>query len=124
MVGRIRTARRGELSDGRWMPNGPPVAPTSAVVRMDHGFDLSSHPMARIVIVRPVEDIADTLELMHAGVSSVGVFPTERLDALRDGICGRGVTSAIPLGEADTLFLGAPHDGMRALSELVSWSVS
>jgi hypothetical protein len=28
------------------------------------------------------------------------------------------------LGEADTLFAGSPHDGMRALSELVSWSVS
>ncbi len=124
MVGRIRAARRGELADGRWMPNGPPVAPTSAVVRMDRGFDLSSHPMARVVVVRPTGDIADTLALMHAGVSSVGVWPGERLEALRDGICGRGVTSAIPLGEADTIFLGAPHDGMRALSELVSWSVS
>jgi hypothetical protein len=124
MVGRIRTARRGELADGRWMPNGPPVAPTSAVVRMDRGFDLSSHPMARVVVVRPVADISETLALMHAGVSSVGVWPIERLDGLRDGICGRGVTSAIPLGEADTNFLGAPHDGMRALSELVSWSVS
>ena len=30
----------------------------------------------------------------------------------------------IPLGETDTLFTGAPHDGMRPLSELVSWSVS
>ena len=124
MVGRIRTARRGELSDGRWMPNGPPVAPTSAVVRMDRGFDLSSHPMARVVVVRPIDDLADVLALMHAGVSSVGVHPLDRLDDLRDGICGRGVTSAIPLGEADTLFLGSPHDGMRALSELVSWSVS
>jgi len=34
------------------------------------------------------------------------------------------VTSVVPLGEADTLFAGSPHDGMRALSELVSWSVS
>jgi hypothetical protein len=91
---------------------------------MDRGFDLSSHPMARVVVVRPVADISETLALMHAGVSSVGVWPIERLDGLRDGICGRGVTSAIPLGEADTNFLGAPHDGMRALSELVSWSVS
>lgn len=124
MVGRIRTARRGELSDGRWMPNGPPVAPTSAVVRMDRSFDLSSHPMARVVVVRKIADIADTLNLMHAGVSSVGVFPVQRLESLRDEICGRGVTSALPLGEADTNFLGAPHDGMRALSELVSWSVS
>ena len=124
MVGRIRTARRGELSDGGWTVNGPPVAPTSAVVRMDRGFDLSAHPQARIVVVRAVNDLADTLDLMHSGVSSVGIFPLERLDGLRDEICGRGVTSVIPLGEADTLFAGSPHDGMRPLSELVSWSVS
>jgi hypothetical protein len=124
MVGRIRAARRGELSDGKWVVNGPPVAPTSAVVRMDRGFDLSAHPQARVVVVRAVNDLAETLNLMHSGVSSVGVFPIERLDRLRDQICGRGVTSVIPLGEADTLFAGSPHDGMRALTELVSWSVS
>lgn len=124
MVGRIRGARRGELSDGKWSVNGPPTAPTSAVVRMDRGFDLSAHPQARVVVVRAVSDLAETLNLMHPGVSSVGIFPLERLDGLRDEICGRGVTSAIPLGEADTVFAGSPHDGMRALSELVSWSVS
>ena len=124
MVGRIRTARRGELSDGKWTVNGPPVAPTSAVVRMDRGFDLSSHPMARVVVVRPVGDLAEVMDLMHTAVSNVGIWPAERLDGLRDEICGRGVTSVIPLGETDTLFTGAPHDGMRPLSELVSWSIS
>jgi hypothetical protein len=124
MVGRIRTARRGELSDGKWTFNGPPVAPTSAVVRMDRGFDLSAHPQARVVVVRAVNDFAEPLNLMHSGVSSVGIFPPQRLDGLRDEICGRGVTSVIPLGEADTLFAGSPHDGMRPLSELVSWAVS
>jgi len=61
---------------------------------------------------------------MHGGVSSVGIAPDDRVEEFRDRICGRGVTSVIPLGEADTLFLGAPHDGIRALNELVSWSVS
>jgi hypothetical protein len=124
MVGRIRSARRGELSVGRWRFNGLPVAPTSAVVRMDREFDLSAHPQARVVIVRRVADIAETLPLMHAGVSSVGILPRDRINDLRDEICGRGVTSVLPLGEVDTLFTGAPHDGMRALSELVSWAVT
>jgi Acyl-CoA reductase (LuxC) len=124
MVGRIRVARRGELSDGKWAVNGPPTAPTSAVVRMDRGFDLSAHPQARVVVVRRVANLAEVLPLMHSGVSSVGIYPLDLLDELRDPICGRGVTSAIPLGEVDTLFTGAPHDGMRPLSELVSWSVS
>ncbi len=64
------------------------------------------------------------MPVLHAGVSSVGIFPAERLDGLRDQVCGRGVTAALPLGEADTLFTGSPHDGMRPLSELASWSVS
>jgi hypothetical protein len=124
VIGRIRSARRGELSAGKWRFNGPPVAPTSAVVRIDREFDLSAHPQARVVIVRPVADIRDTLHLMHAGVSSVGILPRSRIDEVRDEICGRGVTSVLPLGEVDTLFVGAPHDGLRPLSELVSWAVS
>jgi hypothetical protein len=91
---------------------------------MDRGFDLSAHPQARVVVVRAVNDLAEVVGFMHPSVSSVGIFPPQRLDALRDEICGRGVTSVIPLGEADTLFAGSPHDGMRPLSELVSWSVS
>jgi Acyl-CoA reductase (LuxC) len=75
-------------------------------------------------VVRRVDDLTETLNLMHSGISNVGVFTIERLEGLRDQICGRGVTSVIPLGEADTLFAGSPHDGMRPLSELVSWSVS
>jgi hypothetical protein len=86
--------------------------------------NLSAHPQARVVIVRPVADIAETLSLMHAGVSSVGILPRVRINDLRDEICGRGVTSVLPLGEVDTLFTGAPHDGMRALSELVCWAVT
>ena len=124
MVGRIRSARRGELREGKWRFNGTPIAPSSAVVRMNQGFDLSAHPQARVIVVRPVGDIAETLELMHPGVSSVGILPRNRLHELRDQICGRGVTSVLPLGEVDTLFAGAPHDGMRPLSELVSWAVS
>ena len=123
-IGRIRAARRGELSEARWMLNGPAVAPTSGVVRMDHGFDLAVHPQARIVIVRRVANIADTLELMSSSVSSVGVWPNMRLETLRNALCASGVTTVLPLGEADTLFAGAPHDGIRALSELVSWSVA
>jgi len=80
--------------------------------------------MARVVIVRPVGDLGEVMELLHTAVSNVGIWPAERLDGLRDEICGRGVTSVIPLGETDTLFTGAPHDGMRPLSELVSWSIS
>ena len=53
------------------------------------------------------------------GASSVGVWPADRLDGLRDGICGRGVTSAIPLGEADTNFLGAQYKQAVTVDRLI-----
>ena len=98
------------------MPNGPPVAPTSAVVRMDRGFDLSSHPMARVVVVRPIDDLADVLALMHAGVSSSDhlfkSYPQEWVEkrdfaALTDWL---GITTSSSARDASG---GGGHHGSR-----------
>jgi hypothetical protein len=123
-TGRARRARRGELADGTWLVNGMPTAPISAVVRMDREFDLAAHPMSRVVVVRPLARLEDAVELLGPSVSSVGIHPAGRLAELRDRVAARGVSCVLPLGEADTLFPGMPHDGMRPLSELVSWAVA
>jgi hypothetical protein len=88
----------------------------------EESFDLSSHPASRVVAVRPVPRIEDVIPTLHHGVSQVGVAPDETRIELRDHISARGVTGVLPLGEADsTDFTGVPQDGMRSLSELVSW---
>jgi hypothetical protein len=85
-------------------------------------FDISSHPMCRCVVVRRVESLRDALAFLHSGVSTVGVYPEARRVELLDEIAARGVSNVLPLGECERAYAGMPHDGMRILSELVSWT--
>lgn len=123
-AGRLRRLRRGELIEGTWLANQTDGAPSSAVVYMPEPFDLSCHPMSRLVIVRRVDDLQDVLPLLDSSVSTAGVFPEERRLALRNAIAGAGVSNVVPLGEAEMAYAGMPHDGMRVLSELVSWATA
>jgi Acyl-CoA reductase (LuxC) len=43
---------------------------------------------------------------------------------LRDAVAAAGVSSVVPLGEAERAFAGMPHDGMRILAQLVSWATA
>jgi hypothetical protein len=122
LVGRLRQARRGAMRHGRWLSNGDPRSPTSAVVVLDSAFDLAAHPASRVIAVRPVARLEDALETFHPGVSEVGIAPESRRFELRDRICARGVTGVPPLGDTDAVEVaGIPQDGMRAMAELVSW---
>ena len=123
-TGRLRLLRRGRLARDRWFTNVRNGTVTSAVVCASRAFDVSEHPTGRCIVVRPVDDLADAVELLDARISTVGVAPEERRTELRDGIAARGVTSIVPLGEAERAFAGMPHDGMRVLSELVNWATS
>lgn len=90
---------------------------------MPAAFDLSSHPAARVIAVRRVDDLEQVVSIVGPQVSNVGVFPPQRIDGLADPLASHGVSCVLPLGETDTSFAGMPHDGMRALGELVSWAV-
>jgi hypothetical protein len=110
------------MRHGRWLANGDPRAPASAVVVLDGAFDLATHPASRVVAVRPVARLEDALDTLHSGVSEVGIAPESRRLELRDRVCARGVTGVPPLGDADAVDIaGVPQDGMRAMAELVSW---
>jgi hypothetical protein len=119
-LGRIRSARRGSMATGHWFE----TSGRSAVVCMEGDFDIFAHPMSRIIVVRPVGRLEDVVGSLHHGVATVGVFPEARRLELRDRIASRGVSCVLPLGEADGLFPGMPHDSMRPMSELVSWAVA
>jgi hypothetical protein len=85
-------------------------------------FDLGSHPLCRVVIVRRVARLDEAVALLHRGVSTVGVHPEPRRLGLRDAIAAHGVSNVVPLGRAERAFAGMPHDGMRVLSDLVEWT--
>lgn len=123
-LGRLRRARRGALMPGQWRSNGDPTAPSSAAVYMDAPFDLAEHPMTRVAVVRSVARAEDAIHRLSHAVSQVGIAGEARRHELRDAILARGVSCVLPLGEADSIVTGAPHDGLRSLSELVSWVVS
>lgn len=120
-LARLRWLRRGPLLSGEWFENGRWPHVTSAAVYMETPFDISTHPMSRLVVVRRVDDLTEALDFAHAGVSTVGVAPERARDALRDELAARGVSNVLPLGDCERAYPGMPHDGMRVLSELVSW---
>lgn len=123
-LGQIQRMRRGSLVGARWhWVGGPGRQARAAVVVAPGSFDLSSHPLSRVVIVRGVPRLDDAVALLHRGVSSAGVHPEARRRALRDAVAARGVSSIVPLGHAERAFAGMPHDGMRVLSDLVEWTV-
>lgn len=122
-LGQIARMRRGSLIGARWYWVGGPGRDARAAVVVAPGpFDLASHPLSRVVIVRRVARLDEAVALLHRGVSTVGVHPEPRRLGLRDTIAAHGVSNVVPLGRAERAFAGMPHDGMRVLAELVEWT--
>jgi Acyl-CoA reductase (LuxC) len=121
-LGRLRMLRRGHLVRGRWFENVRHGRFNSAVVYAPSEFDLSLHPMCRLVVVRRVDNLHEALPYVNDAVAAVGVYPERIRLELRDDLAARGVTNVCPLGECGSTFASMPHDGMRVLSELVNWT--
>lgn len=120
--GRLLELRRGLLASADWHLQGRWPDVTSAVARIDRGFDLDQHPGGRLVLVRAVADLESAaLALLHRDISHVGVAPTTTLSELRDILVGCGVDNVLPLGEAERSYAGRPQDGMMVLNRLVRW---
>ena len=124
MQGRLRLLRRGEWLNGTWYVNEQAGEIGSAVVYLPRAVDLSLHPMSRLAVVRRVERLEDVVPLLSEAVASAGVSPESDLVRLRDAMVAAGVSTVLPLGESERAWPGMPHDGMRVLSELVSWASS
>jgi acyl-CoA reductase LuxC len=124
-LGQIQRMRRGSLIGARWHWIGGAGRDARAAVVVAPGpFDLSAHPLSRLVVVRRVACLDEAIGLLHRGISTAGVHPESRRLALRDAVAARGVSSIVPLGHAERAFAGMPHDGMRVLSELVEWTTA
>jgi hypothetical protein len=119
--GDIKRLQRGLFVNAKWFVNGKDGGFSSGAVLPDGEFPLSVLTMSRLVMVRAVPDLGHCLKYLHPGVSTVGLYPPERLAAMRDKIAARGVSNIIDLGRAGTGYGGQSHDGMMVLSELVDW---
>jgi len=122
--GSVKRLKRGKYGAADWYLNYRDGEFTSGVVVTPDEFDILDHPMCRLVVVRPVDDLKTALEYLHPGVSTVGVYPEERRLVLRDLILARGVSNVFPLGQGERLYPGMPHDGMTILNQLVDWKNS
>ncbi len=121
-LGELQNLRRGLLATAEWRVNGTWPTPTSAVVRTDRAFDLDRHPGGRLVLVQAVPHLDDALPALLTGdVSHVGVSSSLLTDSLRDDLAALGADNVLPLGEAEQVYAGRPHDGMRVLTRLVRW---
>ncbi len=119
--GNLKRLMRGLFVNARWFINERDGFFTSGAVLPDGEFPLSALTMSRLVMVRAVPDLTLALKYLHPGVSTVGVYPPERLEIMADSIAARGVSNVVDLGRAGSGFGGQPHDGMMVLSELVDW---
>ncbi len=119
--GQVKRMRRGIYAREDWMINHREGEYSSGVVVMKEEFDILEHPLSRLVVVRPVTHLEDALQYLHAGVSTVGVYPEKRREDLLDEIAARGVSNIFPLGQCERIYPGIPQDGMLTLSELVDW---
>ncbi|MEM7404046.1 MAG: acyl-CoA reductase [Pseudomonadota bacterium] len=120
-LGQLRMLRRTALRRARWYVNGSGSNMRSAVARADEPFDVSQHPMARLVVVRPLAQPEDVVDFLTPAVSNLGIYPAELNTSLRDAAAACGVSNVLPLGEGERAYAGMPHDGMRVMSELVNW---
>lgn len=119
--GQLKRLRRGKYSRAEWLLNLRAGEYASGVVVIPEEFDLLDHPMARLVVVRPVDHLEDALLYLHAGVAMAGIYPEHRRLALLDVVAAHGVSSIFPLGQCERVFAGMPQDGMLVLSQLVDW---
>jgi hypothetical protein len=75
-----------------------------------------------VVLVRAVPDVEAALSgLVEGDVSHVGVGAGLLTESLRDDLAALGVDNVLPLGEAEQVYAGRPHDGMRMVTRLVRW---
>jgi hypothetical protein len=118
---KINNLMRGRYNSAPWFINRRDGEFVSGAVVVPGEFDILDHPMNRLVVVRPVDSLAEAVKYLQPGVSSTGIYPEERRLAMRDSVAAHGVSSVLPLGRAGLVFPGMPHDGMMVLSQLVEW---
>jgi hypothetical protein len=92
---------------------------SGVVVRSDEPVDF--HPDHRTVNVVRVGDLTEGVAQANVATQTVGVYPQDRQEALRDSLAAMGVQRVVALGSAGSVETGLPHDGFLPLARFVRW---
>ncbi len=79
------------------------------------------HPLRKTSNVVCVPDLMDAMKYVNVATQTVGVYPFDRMPALRDHLASSGAQRIVRLGEAGPSAIGNPHDAMYPLHRFVHW---
>lgn len=82
------------------------------------------HPIRKTANVVPVRSLGDALKYVNVATQTVGVYPSQRMADLRDGLASGGAQRVVRLGDAGGQSIGAPHDAMYIMHRFVHWIVN
>jgi Acyl-CoA reductase (LuxC) len=81
------------------------------------------HPEGKVVNVVAVDSLDDALQYVNVATQTIGIFPGDRGEALRDRLAAAGMQRLVTLGLVATKVPGVPHDGFFPLQRLMRWLV-
>jgi hypothetical protein len=88
------------------------------VIRSDEPVEF--YPDGKVVNVVRVPSLESALRYVNVATQTVGIYPAERKEALRNSLAAAGVQRVVSLGRALTQY-GLPHDGFYPLQRFVRW---
>ena len=68
-----------------------------------------------------VDSLDDAVRYVNVATQTIGVYPYERKEQLRDRLAGQGAQRLCRIGTANAHVLGSPHDAMYPLQRFVNW---
>jgi hypothetical protein len=89
------------------------------VVRSDDPVDF--YPTSKTVNVVAVPSLKDAVRYANVATQTVGIYPSQRAAALRDGLASMGVQRVAALGEVAVAVEGMPHDGFYPIRRVMRW---
>jgi hypothetical protein len=89
------------------------------VIRSDDPVEF--HPDGRVVNVVRVATLEDALRYANVATQTVGIYPPQRKQVLREALASAGVQRVVELGRAGSVDTGLPHDGFIPLQRFVRW---
>jgi hypothetical protein len=79
------------------------------------------HPTGKTANVVHVESLDEAIRYINVATQTIGIYPPQRKEILRDRIASAGGQRVVRLGSAARHVMGSPHDAMFPLQRLVHW---